>query len=94
MLPDSERFYIFIIKTNNMEDNQVLAHIKKLSAEEDHLYAKKNLTDEEVKHLHKMNVELDQYWDILRQRRALRDAGKDPENAHIRPPGIVENYEQ
>ena len=77
-----------------MEDNQVLAHIKKLSAEEDRLYAKENLTDEEVKNLHKMNVELDQYWDLLRQRRALRGAGRNPENAHVRPSDIVENYEQ
>jgi len=77
-----------------MEDNQVLAHIKKLSEDEASLYAKENLTDEEVKHLHKMNIELDQYWDLLRQRRALRDAGKNPEQAHVRPPGTVENYEQ
>ena len=77
-----------------MEDNQVLAHIKNLSAEKDHLYAKENITDEEKKHMHKINVELDQYWDLLRQRRALRDAGKDPDQAHVRPPDTVENYEQ
>jgi hypothetical protein len=77
-----------------MEDNQVLAHIKNLSADEDRLYAKENLTDEEVKHLHKINIELDQYWDLLRQRRGLRDAGKNPDQARVRPPGTVENYEQ
>jgi hypothetical protein len=77
-----------------MEDNQVLAHIKNLSADEDRLYAKEDLTDEEVKHLHKINIELDRYWDLLRQRRALRDAGKNPDQAYVRPPGTVENYEQ
>ncbi|MBV8223940.1 MAG: DUF2630 family protein [Verrucomicrobia bacterium] len=41
-----------------------------------------------------MNVELDQCWDLLCQRQALRDAGRNPDEAHARPPGIVENYEQ
>jgi len=77
-----------------MEDNQVLAHIKKLSAKEEDLYGKENLTDEDVKQLHAVKVELDQCWDFLRQRRALRDAGKDPDKAAIRPPDIVENYEE
>jgi len=77
-----------------MEDNQVLKQIEKLSAEEEKLYTKGNLTDDEVKRLHKMNIELDQCWDLLRQRRALRDAGKNPDKAHVRPPDIVENYEQ
>jgi hypothetical protein len=37
-------------------------------------------------------VELDQCWDLLRQRRALRETGGDPEKAAIRPPDIVEKY--
>ncbi len=77
-----------------MEDNQVLAHIKKLSAKEEDLYGKENLTDDDVKQLHAVKVELDQCWDFLRQRRALRDAGKNPDNASVRPPDIVENYEE
>ena len=77
-----------------MEDNQVLKHIEKLSAEEEKLYTKGNLTEEEVKSLHKMNIELDQCWDLLRQRRALREAGKNPNKAEMRPPDVVENYEQ
>jgi hypothetical protein len=77
-----------------MEDNQVLTHIKNLSEKEEDLYGKENLTDEDVKQLHKIKVELDQCWDFLRQRRALRDAGKNPEKAAIRPPDIVENYEE
>jgi hypothetical protein len=39
-------------------------------------------------------VELDQYWDLLRQRRALRDAGKNPNHAEMRSSDIVENYEE
>lgn len=75
-----------------MEDNQVLKHIEKLVGEEEQLYAKGNLSDEEVKRLHKLKVELDQYWDFLRQRRSLRDAGENPSDASIRPAKIVERY--
>jgi hypothetical protein len=39
-------------------------------------------------------VQLDQYWDLLRQRRARRDAGQDPSIAQIRDPKTVEDYEQ
>jgi len=41
-----------------------------------------------------MKVELDQCWDLLRQRRALREFGRDPDQAKVRPPKVVENYEQ
>ncbi|HKY14529.1 MAG TPA: DUF2630 family protein, partial [Microthrixaceae bacterium] len=37
---------------------------------------------------------LDQCWDLLRQRRARRDAGEDPDEAMIRPEDMVEEYEQ
>ncbi len=78
-----------------MENNAVLIHIEKLNLEEQQLYAKgNNLTDEEVDRLHKIKVELDQYWDLLRQREALQDAGKNPDKASIRPEDTVENYEQ
>jgi hypothetical protein len=77
-----------------MEDNSVLHRIKQLIDEEGNLYSKSHLTDQEVKRLHQMKVELDQCWDFLRQRRALRDAGKDPDNAEVRPPNTLENYKQ
>jgi hypothetical protein len=77
-----------------MEDNQVLKHIEKLVAEEEHLYSKGDLTDNEVKRLHELKVELDQYWDFLRQRRGFREAGKNPDNAQVRSGDTVENYEQ
>ena len=77
-----------------MEDKKVFNHIKKLAEEESRLYSKENLSDKEVKELHEMNVELDQCWDFLRQRQALRNAGENPDKAKVRPPDIVENYKQ
>ena len=56
---------------NNTNDNSVLAHITKLTEKEEHLYGKADLTDEDIKELHHVKSELDQYWDLLRQRRAL-----------------------
>jgi hypothetical protein len=44
--------------------------------------------------LRTVEVELDQTWDLLRQRRALRAVGQDPDKAQVRPPDIVEKYEQ
>ena len=41
-----------------------------------------------------LEVTLDQLWDLLRQRRALRDAGRSPDDAAIRPEGTVEGYRQ
>jgi hypothetical protein len=44
--------------------------------------------------LAELEVEIDQQWDLLRQRRALRRAGDDPEAARLRGPGTVEGYQQ
>ncbi|HEY8776445.1 MAG TPA: DUF2630 family protein [Gaiellaceae bacterium] len=41
-----------------------------------------------------VQVSLDQCWDLLRQRRALREAGRDPGGADLRRPEVVEGYEQ
>ena len=79
---------------NQNEDNAVLSHITKLTEREEHLYGKENLNDEDVKELHKIKAELDQYWDLLRQRRALRDAGENPSQAEMRSSDTVENYEE
>jgi flagellar biosynthesis/type III secretory pathway chaperone len=79
---------------NKTEDNSVLSHIKKLTEKEEQLYGKENLTDEDVKELHKFKSELDQYWDLLRQRRALRDAGENPNAADMRSNDNIENYEE
>jgi hypothetical protein len=39
-------------------------------------------------------VALDQCWDLLRQRRAKRHAGQDPDQAHVRDASTVEGYQQ
>jgi len=79
---------------NNTPDNSVLSHITKLTEKEEYFYGKENLTDEDVKELHKVKLELDQYWDLLRQRRALRNAGENPSQAEMRSSDQIENYEQ
>jgi hypothetical protein len=58
------------------------------------LYAKDSLSLEDQQRLSALKVELDQCWDLLRQRRALREFGEDPDKAKVRPKNIVENYEQ
>jgi hypothetical protein len=76
------------------EDQSVLTAIRQLTDEEHRLYSHEALTDADRTRLAKINVELDQCWDLLRQRQALRDAGRNPNEAHLRSPEIVENYEQ
>jgi len=51
-------------------------------------------TDDDRRQLDKLKVALDQCWDLLRQRRALRNAGGDPDSAEERPPEVVERYWQ
>ncbi len=80
--------------TNEKPDQPVLGHINQLVAEEERLFGAKDLTDDDRKRLAQIKVELDQCWDLLRQRRALREFGRDPDQARVRPPEIVENYEQ
>ncbi len=79
---------------NEKNDQSVLSHIDELVKEEERLYAKNALTDEDQARLGEVKVALDQCWDLLRQRRALREFGEDPEKAKVRPAKIVENYEQ
>ena len=78
-------------------DQPVLAHIQRLVDEEHHLFEKgeRGTVEEMDRHrLAKVQVELDQCWDLLRQRRALRAVGQDPNLAAVRPAQVVENYEQ
>ena len=78
--------------TEHTTDRTVLHHIAELVAEEKKLYAKNGVSDEEKARLNKINVELDQAWDLLRQRRALREFGRNPDEAETRPAKVVENY--
>jgi hypothetical protein len=74
-------------------DRSVLDHIRELVAEEQRLYQHRQPTEADQERLQKVRVELDQYWDLLRQRRALEEFGRDPNDAHMRPAQIVEKYE-
>jgi Protein of unknown function (DUF2630) len=75
-------------------DQSVLKVIQRLAAEEHRLFEHQACTDADRARLAKINIELDQCWDLLRQRQALREIGRNPNEAHVRPPEIVENYEQ
>jgi len=80
-----------------MDDSEILERIHRLVAEEHDLeegHAGKRLGEPELERLHEVEVALDQCWDLLRQRRARREAGADPDSATIRPPGVVEGYQQ
>jgi hypothetical protein len=78
----------------NNTDASVLSRIQELASEEHRLYNQDSLSEDDDQRLQKIQTQLDQCWDLLRQRQALRDAGKDPGKARVRPPEIVENYEQ
>ena len=75
-------------------DGSVLRHIEGLVQEEHRLQGQESLSEDERARLRTVEVELDQSWDLLRQRRALRAVGQDPDKAQVRPPDIVEKYEQ
>ncbi|MFZ5780743.1 MAG: DUF2630 family protein [Pseudomonadota bacterium] len=78
--------------TLHTTDKSVLAHIEHLVAEEKKLHADQDISDEQRQRLTAINVELDRCWDLLRQRRALREYGRDPDEAEVRPASVVENY--
>ena len=80
-----------------MDDQQIHGTIEQLVAEEHELWEREaagNATDDDRHRLQQLKVSLDQSWDLLRQRRALREAGSDPDAADVRPPDVVERYEQ
>ena len=70
----------------------VLGHIQRLVSEEHRLFERGSLANEESRRLREIEVELDQCWDLLRQRRAARETGHDPAEARVRPPEVVEKY--
>ena len=72
--------------------DQVLGRIERLASEAHRLYAKGSFGPGDGERLRKIRIELDQCWDLLRQRLALQDAGRDPDDAQVRPPEVVESY--
>lgn len=80
-----------------MEDPKVLDRIDELVAEEHRLRShadRHGLKPEEERRLEQLEVTLDQCWDLLRQRRARREFGMNPEEAAVRDPDVVEQYRQ
>jgi Protein of unknown function (DUF2630) len=80
-----------------MNDDQIHASIEQLVAEEHDLWQREGdgtATEADRERLKAIAVSLDQCWDLLRQRRARRSAGLDPDSADERSVRIVENYEQ
>jgi hypothetical protein len=79
------------------DDPQIHGTIEQLVAEEHELWQREaagESSDSDRERLAELRVSLDQCWDLLRQRRALREAGRDPDAAGVRPPETVERYEQ
>jgi hypothetical protein len=80
-----------------VDDPQIHDSIDRMVAEEHKLWEREaagDASDAERQRLEALRVSLDQCWDLLRQRRARRDAGQDPESAEVRSAQTVEHYEQ
>jgi hypothetical protein len=84
-----------------MSDQPVIDHIEQLVDEEQKLRSREEgdssqpdqLADDRAR-LAQIGVELDRCWDLLRQRRARRSAGEDPDDAQLRDADTVEHYRQ
>jgi uncharacterized protein DUF2630 len=84
-----------------MSDESIAAQIERLVAEEHDLRRDEqadskdeSALESDRERLSAVEVELDRCWDLLRQRRALRGAGGDPDDAEARDAGTVEHYQQ
>ncbi len=81
-------------QTNRTTDQSVLQRINELVGQEHQMPARETKSEEDHDRLRILQVELDQCWDLLRRRRALRTVGQDVDKAQVRPPEVVEKYEQ
>ncbi|MFI9555331.1 DUF2630 family protein [Nonomuraea endophytica] len=81
-----------------MQDNEILTRISSLVAEEHELRNRlatgEVTSEEENARVKELEVALDQCWDLLRQRRARRGIGENPDEAAARPVSEVESYQQ
>jgi hypothetical protein len=80
-----------------MSDEQVHGTIEQLVSEEHQLWeleSKGRSTDSDRRRLSEIKVQLDQCWDLLRQRRALREFDLDDDGAQLRKSDVVEGYQQ
>ncbi len=80
-----------------MKDADILGHIEELVAEEHRLLdaaSERTLEQDERSRLSAVNIELDRYYDLLRQRRAREESGQDPAETELRSEKTVETYLQ
>ena len=80
-----------------MDDHQIHDSIDQMVSEEHRLWERESAgeaSEADRQRLESLRVSLDQCWDLLRQRRARRNAGHDPEGAELRSPDVVERYQQ
>jgi uncharacterized protein YjaG (DUF416 family) len=80
-----------------MDDKEIVTRINELAAEEQRLeeaHVGEGLTDDELRRKRELETTLDEMWDLLRQRRAKRSAGQDPDAAQQRSADTVEGYLQ
>src|SRR5204863_2948134 len=75
-------------------DESLFRKIEGLVHEEQNLYGKIELADHDQVRLEEIKIELDQSWDLLRQREAGREFGQDPNKAKVPTASVVERYKQ
>jgi hypothetical protein len=87
--------------SERLDDEQIQTRIEELEKQEAQLRheetdaadaARDDKLAEDSQKLEAIRVELDRLWDYLRQRRALRDAGQNPDDAQMRDSWTVERY--
>jgi hypothetical protein len=80
-----------------MDDPDLISRIHQLVEEEHRLERSASghgLSSDDAARLRELEVQLDQCWDLMRQRRARRSAGLDPDSAEVRDGVVVERYQQ
>jgi hypothetical protein len=80
-----------------LDDQEIVARINRLVDEEHQLertHVGEGLSPDESERLQALEVQLDQCWDLLRQRRARREYNQNPDDADVRDPNTVERYQQ
>ena len=78
-----------------MDDEKIIEQINELANEEHELFGKESggkASDMDRERLKRLEVTLDQCWDLLHQRRARRAAGLDPDQVRVRDEKTVEGY--
>ena len=84
-------------KGEPVNDREITAKISELVDQEHQLeraHVGRPLSEDEHARMNALNVQLDQCWDLLRQRRARREMGQNPDDTQVRPDRVVEGYQQ